>query len=297
MLPLISFMVFVSLIMLVLAVRRFWEGRTGKLERLFAGEQNIKPAKARPPFIEGLEKSLTKGGISMPGHSFLGMATVVVGAFFTLAIFFTGSLFAGYMGAAAGAVVLKIILLQQKNKRLSQFENQIDTVVNLLAGSLRAGASLAQAVSNVGDDVGEPAAAEFRTINRAIKLGVPAAEALEQAAARVGSQDLQMIATAALVQRETGGNLAEILDNNADTVRERRSLRSSLKALTSQGRISGIVIGVIPFIVTGIIVLISPGYFNPMLESAAGKLTLIGSFITIFIGWYFIRKITSQLDF
>ena len=298
-LQLISFMVFLMVVSGMLAVKRFIEGRSGKLERLLAGEVTESEAfvKLKPPLLDRFEKSLFKSGISMPGTQVIGIIVVVVGAFFTLGLFLTGSVASGVAGALVGVFILRGLFQQQSNKRLTQFEAQIDTVINLLASSLRAGASLAQAVSNIAEEVDEPAASEFRTIAKAIRLGVPAAQALEQAADRIGSQDLQMIATAAMVQRETGGNLAEILDNNAETVRDRRSLRASLKALTAQGRISGMVIGIIPFGVTVVIFLISPGYFAPMLESLVGKLIMAGSFAAIFFGWFLIRKITSQLDF
>ncbi|MCR3922754.1 MAG: type II secretion system F family protein [Firmicutes bacterium] len=293
-------MVFLMIICTLLAVRRFREGRGGKLEKLLIREEeteSIAVTKQKLPLFERFEKLLFKSGISMPGTQVIGVIVVVVGAFFTMALFLTGSLVSGIVGALVGVFVLRAIFQHQSNKRLMQFEAQIDTVINLLAGSLRAGASLAQAVTNIAEDVEEPAASEFRTIAKSIKLGVPAAQALEQAAERIGSQDLQMIATAALVQRETGGNLAEILDNNAETVRDRRSLRASLKALTSQGRISGMVIGIIPFGVTAIIYLVSPSYFAPMLDSVGGKIVLLGSFAAIFFGWFLIRKITSELDF
>lgn len=299
MLELITFMVFLMVVSCMLAVKRFVEGRSGKLEKLLAGEErnSVTFAKHKLPFLDRFEKSLFKSGISMPGIQAIGIIVVVVGAFFTFGLLLTGSVASGVAGALVGVFILRAISQRQSNKRLTQFEAQIDTVINLLASSLRAGASLAQAVNNIAEEVDEPAASEFRTITKAIKLGVPAAQALEQAADRIGSQDLQMIATAALVQRETGGNLAEILDNNAETVRDRRSLRASLKALTSQGRISGMVIGIIPFGVTVVIFLISPGYFAPMLQSFVGKLIMAGSFTAIFFGWFLIRKITSELDF
>lgn len=300
MLYLIFLLVFLALISLGLAMRSISQNRKGKLDRLLLRNDVIEDAgdkKPKLPILDRLENELLKSGIAMPWPQAIGLIAIVTGAFFTIALLLTSSYISGIVGAIIGVIILRAIFKRQSNKRLQLFEAQIDTVINLLASSLRAGASLAQAVSSVAEELEEPAATEFKTITKAIQLGVPAAQALEQTAERIGSLDLQMIATAALVQRETGGNLAEILDNNAETVRDRRALRASLKALTSQGRISGLVIGIIPFVVTVVIYLISPTYFEPMLRSAFGTILMVASFAAIFFGWFLIHKITSELDF
>ena len=160
---------------------------------------------------------------------------------------------------------------------------------------MRAGSSLAQTISDASYELDEPAAREFRQMRYLISTGVPAAEVLAEAARRIGSSDLQMVATATLVHARAGGNLPEILDHAAETIRSEN--KASLRAITAEGKWSGYIIGAMPVALTLIFSVINPGYFKPMFASLGGRVLLIGSFLMIILGWIMIRNLTQRLDF
>jgi tight adherence protein B len=254
-------------------------------------------APPKPKAIAGLELVLVRAGMIIPVYRFIAYAAITSGAFFTVGLIVTGSILSSSVFGLVGLVALWLVLKHKTGARNVSFERQTENIFAVLSSSLRAGASLAQSISELARELDPPAALEFALAGREIEMGVPAAEALQHVVERVGSEDMQMLATAAIVQSRAGGNLAEILDNLADTVRDRKSLRSALKAYTAEGRLSGYVIGGIPFVIVGVVLLISPGYFDPLLASFNGRLLLGGSFAAIFVGWYFVRRITQNLDF
>jgi len=305
MITLVSLMVFFALLFVFLFFRSQKAERSQRVRRLLGASDELvlKEEGESPPWhsklnlFNKLESFLLRAGINVAVYRFLGVVVVVAAFFFTLGLLITRSMFVSILLGMAGIFLVGIYVARQKNKRTQLIEGQLEDVVSLMANSLRAGASLAQAVSDVAQGVDEPSASEFKRINMMVAMGEPAAEALAQIADQLNSQDLKMVATASLVCSQSGGNLPEILDRCAETIRDRKGLRSSLKALTAEGKLSGIIIGIIPFVVAAAILLINPGYFGPMLSSPTGRIVLIAAFGMIFVGWYFIFRITSRLDF
>jgi len=296
----ISFLVFLLVLFVALAIRNIQLERERKLYRLLGQGEEGEPADWSLPklkSVERLEQWMLQAGIVMPVYRFMGYVALVVGGFFTFGLVLTYNFAASLLIGLIGLFAVWYWVRRQSNKRRERFENQLEAIVAVLSSSLRAGASLAQAVDNAAAELDALAASEFVVASHEIDMGVPAAEALHRLADRVRSEDMKMLATAATVHSRAGGNLAEIMDNLAGTVRDRKALRSALKAYTAEGRLSGIVVGLMPFAVVAVLLVINPGYFAPMLANPAGRVAMALSFIMIFVGWYIIRQITQNMDF
>jgi tight adherence protein B len=163
----------------------------------------------------------------------------------------------------------------------------------VLASALRAGHSFIGALSVVVNDAPEPARSEFQRVVADEQLGVPIDEALHVVVQRMDSRELEQVALVGALQRETGGNTAEVLDSVTDTIRERFELRRAVATLTAQGRMSRWVLTLLPVALLLAITVISPSYMNVMYESTAGKALLVLAAISVTSGSLVIKRIVN----
>ncbi|HBV98140.1 MAG: secretion system protein [Peptococcaceae bacterium BICA1-7] len=197
-------------------------------------------------------------------------------------------------GVLAGltVIILSILWLRMaKARRLGRFNSQIGDALVIMSNALRSGFSFLQAMDMVRKELPNPLSKEFGRTFQEMSLGTPTEEALDNLNARVGSEDLDLVITAVLIQRQVGGNLAEILDNIASTIRERIRIKGEIKTLTAQGKMSGFIIGLLPVVLAGVMSLISPDYLGVLFTSPLGLAMLIGAVILELIGILLIRKI------
>ena len=196
--------------------------------------------------------------------------------------------------AGVGAYLLPMRFVKfRQRRRLKAFNGRLPDTLSLLSNALKAGLSLPQAVEAVARNASPPVSDE---LNRAIKemnLGTPTPQALANAVRRVGSEDLDLIVTAISIQSTIGGNLARILDSISHTIRQRVQMKAQISAMTAQMRASGWIITLLPFIVAGVLDVITPSYFRIMFTQPLGRVMLGLVVISIFIGNLFIRRITS----
>jgi tight adherence protein B len=178
-------------------------------------------------------------------------------------------------------------------QRAKHFNNQLGDTLVLIANSLRTGYSFMQAVEMVSREMPPPISVEFARSLKEINLGIATEESLNNMAKRVDSEDLDLVVTVVLIQRQVGGNLAEVLDNIAGTIRERVKIRGQIKTLTAQGRISGFVIGGIPFVLAILIYAINPEYIRLLFSTPLGKCMLVGALLSQICGALAIRKIIN----
>ncbi len=199
--------------------------------------------------------------------------------------------------SAAGALFLvgatvSIIATRQRRR----FEDQLPDTLNLLSTSLRAGYSMLQGLEAVSQEAPQPTAREFQRIMNEIRLGRSAGEALQDSARRMESVDFDWVVLAFTIQREVGGNLAEVLQTTSETMLHRGRMRREMHALTAEGRISAIVLGVMPFVIFAFISSQNPEYLQPMLDSPLGMLALGGSGLLLLIGlWWITRLIKIEV--
>lgn len=198
------------------------------------------------------------------------------------------------IGAAAVILIGSLMFVNQVAARTrKKFESQLPDTLNLLATSLRAGYSLLQAVEAVGEEAPEPTRREFGRAMAEIRLGRPINDALEDIAVRMTSQDFEWAVMAIGIQREVGGNLAEVLQTTSETMVQRNRLRREMKALTAEGRISAIVLALLPIFLFVFINIVNPGYMKPLVESTIGWLLLGGGLVFIGIGIFWMSRIVK----
>src|SRR5437764_5397672 len=195
--------------------------------------------------------------------------------------------------ALAIPFVTRSLLRRQLARRRMQFAEQLPDNLQVLSSALRAGHSFIGALSVVVNDAPEPARSEFQRVVADEQLGVPIDQALEVVVQRMDSRELEQVALVAALQRETGGNTAEVLDQVTDTIRERFELRRTVQTLTAQGRMSRWVLTFLPLFLLLAITLINPGYMSVMYDSAGGKVVLVLAGISVACGSLVIKRIVN----
>ena len=225
-----------------------------------------------------------------PEALFLYLTIVVVVLLGTMLIL--GAL--GALVATAVAIIFPVLYLEmRRKKRLRKFETQLPDVLNLLAGSMRAGFSFAQGLEAVAEEASEPSKRELQRVYAESRLGRPIEDALEDSADRMQSIDLVWAVMAIRIQREVGGNLAELLDTVAETMTERERLRHEIMALTAEGRMSAWVLGVFPPAFAVVLYLIQPDYMATLFSSPMGVTAVVVSAIMAGFGFLWLRKIMA----
>jgi tight adherence protein B len=179
------------------------------------------------------------------------------------------------------------------NKRLKSFNNQLGDTLTLLSNALKAGYSFAQAIDTVAKNAVPPIGDEFGRAVREMNLGGSPDDALNNITKRIASQDFDLVTTAYSIHRTVGGNLAEILDNIAYTIRERVRLKGEISTLTAQARASGSIITFLPIGLSVFMYFVTPGYFKPMFENFVGWVLIAIGLFMIFIGNLIIRRIVA----
>lgn len=192
-----------------------------------------------------------------------------------------------------GALMPHLFVRFRQGSRLRAFNNQLGTVLMQLSGSMRAGYGLLQAVDFVSHELPPPAGIEFAQVVRDVKLGSALMDALDDLAARVGSDDLMLIVTAIGIQHETGGNLAEVLETVAETIRERVRIKGELRTLTAQQRLSGYALAVLPIVLFFILMLINPDYESHLFAPGPTLCIPIGALLSMALGLLAIRAIIT----
>jgi tight adherence protein B len=204
------------------------------------------------------------------------------------------------LGALIGFFIPRFWLNRRKGGRLGAFNKQLPDTITLIANALRAGSSFLQAIELVVRESRPPVSTEFGRVIREVNLGLPFDQALENMVRRVRSDDLELMATAISIQHQVGGNLAEILDSIAFTIRERVRIKGEIRTLTAQQRLSGYVVGFLPIALAGFLFVAAPGFMEPMFASPpevlglpAGVIILIVGGFMMFVGFMLIRKIVD----
>ena len=167
------------------------------------------------------------------------------------------------VGAVVGFFLPRWYVRRRQGKRINQFNKQLPDTITLVANALRAGSSFLQAIELVVREARPPISTEFARVIREVNLGLPFEQALENLVRRVRSEDLELMVTAISIQYSVGGNLAEILDSIAYTIRERVRIKGEIRTLTAQQRMSGYVVGFLPIALVGFLVVIAPASWSP----------------------------------
>ena len=200
-------------------------------------------------------------------------------------------------GAAVAVSYLPIgVLSIQKTRRVNAFNKELPDCIDMMARALRAGHSFVAAVSIVAEQALEPARTEFGEVFKKQNYGLPLREALMQLLDRVPSQDLRVLVTGVLVQKDTGGNLAEILDRILFVTRERMRLQGEIRTHTAQGRLTGWILCSLPVVMLVLINIVNPGYSNILFHDPLGKDLMYAGIALLLVGGFVIRKIINGIE-
>lgn len=252
-----------------------------------------------------VEKALVKRGRLAAGAAALENAGIAMSLPDVVVLVAMGAVGTAAVGVLLGGPVVGLVLALvvplgarllvsvKAGRRRARFADQLDDALQLMAGSLRAGHSLLRAVDSVSVDAGSPMSEEFSRIVNETRVGRDLGEALDEVAARMGSDDFTWVAQAISIHREVGGNLAEVLDAVGHTIRERNAIRRQVKALSAEGKLSAAVLMALPFGIIGFISLTNPGYLAKFTQSLMGYGMLAVSAVMLTVGALWLKKTVS----
>jgi tight adherence protein B len=193
-------------------------------------------------------------------------------------------------------VVGQLLLGFLVGRRKKAFAEQLDSTLQMMAASLRAGYSLLQAVQAMGNEADSPTKDEFSRVLNETRIGRPLNDSLIEVANRMGSEDFNWVAQAIAINREVGGNLADVLDGVARTIRERNQLHRQVAALAAEGKLSAVILMALPFGVTAFLTIANPGYLNRLFTTTIGWGITIAAVIMLIIGGVWLRA-TVKIKF
>lgn len=200
----------------------------------------------------------------------------------------------GVLAMLIAPIVARLVLRSRADRLRRRFEDQLTDTLQLMASSLRAGNSLLAALDTVAEEAAQPSAREFvRAVNE-IRVGSDVGDALDAVAERMHSGDFAWVSQAVDIHREVGGNLAEVLDQVGDTLRDRNQMRRQVQALSADGRLSAIVLIALPPAVTGILVLVNPQFLAPMFATPVGWVLLVIAGLLFLTGVLWIRRLVRM---
>jgi tight adherence protein B len=246
-------------------------------------------------FAEGLGTQLARADVKLTVGEFLALQviTVVLGAAVGF-VLSSGSIVFTLFTAVVGFFVPRFLIGIAQRRRLKAFNDQLGDFLNLMVNGLRAGYSPTQAMEAVASELPPPLSSEVARVVQEMQIGLSMEQALANMLRRVKSDDLDLIVTAMNVQREVGGNLAEILDSISYTIRERVRIKGEISVLTAQGRITMYVIVLLPIAITAFLYLINPDYISRLFTSGiCGWAMVVCSGLSITAGYLIIRKIVN----
>jgi len=282
-------------------------GRSLVEDRL--GLESVETAVAterRSPLGDALNRALVRGGVASDLSTQLARADIklTVGEFLaaTLIVMILGGGVAYLLTRQVIAAVLAGVvcffaprwyIAFLRGRRLRAFNDQLGDTINLMVNSLRAGYSVMQAMDAVAQEMGEPISTEFGRVGQEVQLGLTLERSLSNMLRRVPSDDLDMMITAINVQREVGGNLAEVLDSISHTIRERVRIRGDIRALTAQSRISGYMVAMVPIVLSVVVYLIQPDLMSLLFTHRCGWIMIGVAVLGIVAGFVVIGKIVD----
>ncbi len=244
-------------------------------------------------YKSSIRKKLTSANILMRAEEYLAICLILSVSLGLVGVLLFGRSLFIIVLAFIGWFVPSLILKRNMGKRLKTINNQLGDTIAIMSNAMKAGHSFFQAVDSVSKEMTGPVADEFAKLQKEISLGVNTETALENMVNRVGSDDLELMVTAVLIQRQVGGNLAEILDNISGTIRQRIRAKGEIKTLTAQGRMSGIIIALLPFLLAAIVSVMSPQLMVTLVTDPLGIIMIVIALVMECIGIFLVRKIVN----
>ena len=244
-------------------------------------------------FLSALDLKLRQAGIPLLGTEFIVANLLFASAVGILVYMLSINKVLAILIALFVPMGIWLAVLFLIRKRKNSFTEQLGDCLITFANALRAGYSFQQAMDVIAKEMESPIAQEFERASKDIKMGVPLETALEQMNSRVESADFTLVVTAVLIQREVGGNLAQILDTISDTIMERIRMKREINALTSQGKLSATVLLILPFAIGAFTFLVNPQQMEIFFEDPTGQMAIAAAIVMDIIGYLVIQKIVN----
>ena len=243
--------------------------------------------------LENVESELVQADIPFKAEEMVGLtvaASIIPGV---LSLLLFQNIVLSLLLAVLGAYLPLVYIKTAKSRRTQKFNNQLGDALLIMANSLRAGFSFLQTMDSISKEMAPPMSKEFSRTLREMRLGTTTEDALRNMADRIKSEDMELIVTAVTIQRQVGGNLAQILDNIAFTISERVRIKAEIRTLTAQGRISGTIVALLPLFLAVMISIMNPAYMAILIRHPVGWMLIAGAIISEFIGIMAIKKIVN----
>lgn len=240
-----------------------------------------------------LEELLKSSGIPIKPEEYIFFQWISTALAGLLLYIVSGDIWIGIIGIPIGYMFPKWYVKRKQRNRVNAFNEGLPDMITTLIGSLRAGFSLPQSLQTVVEEGESPIKEEMEQVLREMQYGSSLEDALNGLYNRMPSQDLELMIQAILIQRQVGGNLATVLDKIVQTIRDRTKIQRQITTLTAQGRLSGIVIGVMPIILTLVLYIIQPSYIGTLFKNPIGLILVGVGLVSAVIGFVLIKKVTT----
>jgi len=274
------------------------EGSAPTSARSIIRDLNVSDLPALDRFLAGrgitslVAEQLQKAGQTGTPGAFLLRVCIYVAIGFAIGVFLRGAI-VGFLGAVVGFVIPISLLRGAQKKRLSLFRDQLPDAIDMLVSAMKAGYSFQAAMKFIGEEVREPLGPEFSRFYEEQRLGMEVRTALLAMQTRIDSLDLKMFVTAVLIQRETGGNLSEVLGNIGSLMRERAALKADIETLTAESKMSARILALLPLGVFILINVINREFMAPMLASQVGTFMFVFAALSVMAGYWMMMKIAD----
>ena len=240
-----------------------------------------------------LEMTLHRAGIPLKPEEYVMFQWISVIFFALFFYLLKASFFLLIIGGIIGFILPKVIVRSKQKKRLQQFNEYLPEMISTVVNALRAGFSFFQALRNVMEESPSPAKEELEIVLQEMQYGATVEESLNRMKERMPSNDLDLMIQAILIQRQVGGNLAVVLEKIVHTIRERIKIQGQIKTLTAQGKLSGMVVALLPVGLSGMLFLVNPSYILTLFTNPIGLGLLAVGGMSMILGFFFIMKITN----
>jgi tight adherence protein B len=254
-------------------------------------------------YMQKIEDSLVQADIPMRASEYILARLVLAGLGFITGFYGLNYLHSGIFFAVIGFLAPPVVVKMHHNRRRNKFVTQLADALMLLTNSLRSGYGFLKGLELIAKETSDPISKELSRMLREVNLGATVEQALLNLGKRINSQDLDIVISAYLIQKDVGGNLTEIMEKVAETIRERLRIQGDIRVLTAQGRLSGLIVGLLPLFLFLFFWLRMPDYFRPMFEPPSlammglnvpwGVVLLIGAVMMQLFGGFLIYRIIN----
>lgn len=244
-------------------------------------------------FSRNLQLVIQQSGSNMNAGTVILIIATMIGAFLLLADSLLHNIGASLVAGVVGGMLPYMFLKHKRKKRIEKFEESLPDAVDMVANALKSGFSFESALRMVSQEMPDPLGTEFAITFEEQNLGISFVDSLTNLRFRVPSDDLDLFITALKIHRRTGGNLAEVLTQTGETVRERFAFKGEVKSKTIHSRFSGLVLIVLPIVLSLVILALNPDYFMVLLDDKAGNYLLGTALVMQLVGIWIIRKIVD----